>query len=107
MPGYTLQDGVTLKNKLGAATHEALETAETDYARNRLWDFAAGQAPKGNFDTAHLRAIHRHLFQDVYEWAGRTRDEPVRLSDGEIATEPILRKIDGKPFTGAAHCETT
>ncbi|MFD0760365.1 hypothetical protein [Arthrobacter ulcerisalmonis] len=24
------------------------------------------------FDGAHLRAIHGHLFQDVYEWAGST-----------------------------------
>lgn len=29
---------------------------------------------------------------------GRTRDERALLSDGTIATEPILRKIDGKPF---------
>src|SRR6202035_5110762 len=38
-------------------------------------------------------------FQDVYEWAGRTRDEKVALSDGTVAMEPMLRKIDGKLFT--------
>jgi len=27
----------------------------------------------GNFDLAHLCAIHERLFQDVYEWAGRLR----------------------------------
>lgn len=26
-----------------------------------------------SFDGAHVRAIHRHLFQDVYEWAGEYR----------------------------------
>ena len=26
--------------------------------------------PRGAFDLAHLRAIHRHLFQDIYDWAG-------------------------------------
>ncbi|MFN7921954.1 MAG: Fic family protein [Bryobacteraceae bacterium] len=57
-----------------------------------------GQGPSGKFDAAHLKAIHRHLFQDVFEWAGRTRDERVRLSDGTIATEPVLRKLHGKPF---------
>jgi cell filamentation protein len=62
LPGYTQQDGVTLKNKLGATTHEKLEAAETDYVRNRLWDFAAGHGSKGNFDSVHLKAIHRHLF---------------------------------------------
>ncbi|MBD2760883.1 Fic family protein [Yimella sp. cx-573] len=25
------------------------------------------------FNNAHLRAIHRHLFQDVYDWAGQHR----------------------------------
>lgn len=98
MPGYTLSDGVTLKNKLGLTTHESLEAAETDFVRNRLWDFASGQGPPGSFDAEHLKAIHRHLFQDVYEWAGHTRDERVALSDGAIATEPTLRKVDGKPF---------
>jgi cell filamentation protein len=98
LPGYTLEDGLTLKNMLRAADHETLEAAETDYVRNRLWDFMSGQGPKGTFDAAHLKAIHRHLFEDVYEWAGHTRDERVRLSDGSVATEPVLRKVDGKPF---------
>ncbi len=25
----------------------------------------------GNFDRAHLQAIHKHIFQDVYDWAGK------------------------------------
>jgi len=52
----------------------------------------------GNFDAGHLKAIHQHLFQDVFEWAGRTRDEKVTLSDGTVATEPLLRKVDGNLF---------
>jgi cell filamentation protein len=28
---------------------------------------------KGRFDLAHLQAIHRCLFGDVYEWAGQLR----------------------------------
>ena len=27
----------------------------------------------GNFDRAHLQAIHKHIFQDVFEWAGKLR----------------------------------
>jgi hypothetical protein len=98
LPGYTLPDGLTLKNKLGATSHEALEAAEGDFVTSRLLDFERRQGPKGQFDAAHLKAIHRHLFQDIYEWAGRTRDERVKLPDGTIATEPILRKVNGKPF---------
>ncbi len=98
MPGYTLPNGLTLKNKLGLSSYEALEAAETAYVADRLLEIRLLQGPKGNFDAEHLKAIHRHLFQDVYEWAGRTRNEPVALSDGTIATESVLRKIDGKPF---------
>jgi fido (protein-threonine AMPylation protein) len=32
------------------------------------------------------------------EVAGHTRDEKVMLSDGAVATEPLLRKVDGRPF---------
>lgn len=98
MPGYTLDDGITVKNKLGATSHNELEAKEADYVSNRLLQIELGHGPSGQFDTAHLKAIHRHLFQDVYEWAGHTRDEKVELSDGTVATEPMLRKVDGKPF---------
>ncbi|WP_426692776.1 Fic family protein [Sphingomonas sediminicola] len=36
--------------------------------------------PEGNYDTAHYRALHRYLFQDVYEWAGEYRT--IRTSKG-------------------------
>jgi cell filamentation protein len=29
--------------------------------------------PAGDLDYGHYRAIHHHLFQDVYEWAGQPR----------------------------------
>jgi cell filamentation protein len=103
LPGYTLRDGLTLKNKFGLGTHEALEIAETRCVTYRLLEIPAGEGPAGKFDAEHLKAIHRHLFQDVYEWAVHTRDECVALSDGTIATEPVLRKIDGEPFMEGPH----
>jgi cell filamentation protein len=36
--------------------------------------------PTGDLDVAHYRAIHHHLFQDVYKWAGEFRT--VRISKG-------------------------
>lgn len=35
----------------------------------------------GGFDARHYRAVHRHLFQDVYAWAGEYRT--VRIAKGE------------------------
>jgi cell filamentation protein len=36
--------------------------------------------PDGAYDVAHYRRVHRHLFQDVYAWAGKYRT--VRTSKG-------------------------
>jgi cell filamentation protein len=101
VPGYTLADGV-LKNKLGAVTHEQLQRLEGQFVAARYIEIQLGHGPAGQFDAAHLKAIHRHLFQDVYEWAGHTRDEPVKLADGAVASEPLLRKVDGGAFLDGA-----
>jgi cell filamentation protein len=98
VPHYTHPGTDTLKNKLGATTHDELERYEEPLVAMRDTEIMAGHLPTRQFDGAHLRAIHRHLFQDVFEWAGRTRDEEVPLSDGTIATDPFMRKADGSAF---------
>ena len=34
---------------------------------------AEERLPEGELDFAHYRALHRHFFQDVYDWAGEIR----------------------------------
>lgn len=65
-----------LINKLGIRTAEALEAFEGEISSER----AAEPLPPGRLSVSHFRAIHRHLFQDVYRWAGRFRT--VRMSKG-------------------------
>lgn len=36
--------------------------------------------PQGHFDLQHYLALHHHLFQDVYEWAGQIRT--IRIGKG-------------------------
>ena len=36
--------------------------------------------PRGDFDVRHLKAIHGHIFQDVFDWAGQFRT--VNISKG-------------------------
>lgn len=40
------------------------------------------QAIPGNLDLAHLQQIHRFLFQDVYDWAGKLRT--VNIAKGSL-----------------------
>lgn len=58
-----------LRNKLDILDSEKLEVAERLLVTQR----AAEGVPQGQFDLPHLCAIHRHLFQDVYDWAGEIR----------------------------------
>lgn len=58
-----------LRNLHGLTDPDELDKIERRLVTNR---FAEG-VPTGDFDLAHLRAIHRHLFQDVYDWAGDIR----------------------------------
>ncbi len=61
-----------LKNRLGITEAATLEQAEAALVATRSYELS--QTPlEGRFDLAHLQAIHRHLFNDVYEWAGQLR----------------------------------
>ncbi len=65
-----------LKNKLGTRDPELLRKQEE--ARTAIRAFELYFNPiEGEFDYAHLKAIHAYLFQDIYEWAGEERTAPV------------------------------
>ena len=81
---YLDPDTGVLRNNLGIHDAAILEQHEADYAAARSYELA--QRPiEGNFDLAHLRAIHRHLFGDVYDWAGELRDVDVTKGDSFFA----------------------
>jgi cell filamentation protein len=50
---------------------------------------------KGSFDTRHLQAIHRHIFQDIYDWAGKFRTVNISKSSDTFAFhEHIVSCLD-------------
>ncbi|BAV65547.1 Fic/DOC family protein [Sphingobium cloacae] len=65
-----------LRNRLNLTDPADLEAFETEITTAR----ATEPLPNGRFGIAHYRAIHRHLFQDVYVWAGNFRT--VRIAKG-------------------------
>lgn len=99
MTNYTYRGTHTVKNTFGVTDYDEFERIEAAIVKARYTEIAAGSGPIGQFDGGLIKAFHRHLFQDVYEWAGRTRDERVALSDGTVATMPTMRKAEGKLFT--------
>lgn len=52
-----------------------------DYEQLMFDSRAQEDLPDGNFDFEHYRSLHRHFFQDVYEWAGECRT--IRTGKGQ------------------------
>lgn len=92
-----------LRNRLNLRTAEELEKFETFMTAQRAREplpLGRLDRPGWRFSFARYQAIHRHLFQDVYEWAGRIRT--VRMSKGgnpfcfpEHIEREMLRLFDG------------
>lgn len=71
---YTYENSTVLINKLDLRSRSALDDFEAEISSAR----AREPLPAGDLDFAHYCAVHHHLFQDVYEWAGKPRT--VRIS---------------------------
>jgi len=89
-----------LKNLRNIRDSEVLSEFEAEAAGRRLLELTASPA-EGQFNTVHLRAIHKYIFQDVFAWAGHFRT--VDISKGghqfaradflEIALADLFRKL--------------
>ena len=86
---YIDQSSGCLRNRLGIKDAGELSKAETALVLNRCYELGQASFDKAadkTFDFDHLKGIHKHLFQDVYEWAGQARQ--VDLSKGETPFLP-------------------
>lgn len=74
---YTDGKGV-FKNLLGQTDPEALRVAEYACTKSRSAEILGGHVRLNvsGFGLERQVAIHKHLFQDVYEWAGKIRTVP-------------------------------
>ena len=86
-PDYTV-----LRNRLAIRDAPALEAAERELVAQRLVE----PLPGGDFDLDHLKAIHRHLFQDVYAWAGELRTVEIARDGSRFQPRRFIE-------TGMAH----
>ena len=61
-----------LKNRLNIHDQKQLLKAETRIVSIRLYQLYDNPV-NGGFDFKHLCNIHKHIFQDIYGWAGELR----------------------------------
>ena len=121
MDPYVYPGTNVLRNLRDIRDPERLAVAEAIATTRRIAELPSD--PKiGNFDTAHLRAIHRHIFQDLFDWAGEFRTVNIARSgqmpfafpqhivasvqkfSSDLAREGYLAKLSHEKFVKrAAH----
>lgn len=78
-----------LKNKPGLRDSEAVRRYEYEQTVSRAAELQASPVA-GKFDLQHLKAIHKHLFQDVYAWAGEVRTVNIAKGGDSFASPAFV-----------------
>lgn len=94
---YVYPGTTVLRNKLGITDGIALAQREGDLALVRALQLRAHPI-KGSFDLVHFRAIHRHIFQDVYSWAGEIRTVAISKGDTMFALPQYVESYGNQLF---------
>ena len=105
-----------LRNKRDIRDAATLDKFEHERSAFRIAELEINPKP-GEFDLDHLKAIHQHLFQDVYDWAGKPRSVFIMkggsmfahpdfietywsMEQKKLEAQNFLRGMDKEKFTG-------
>ena len=92
-PPYFVPGTTLLRNNFGADDQTVLTDLEYVATAGRIagWHCRLANGDVGT-DDLDIRAIHRHLFGDVYEWAGDFRVTELRLGDDVFARRASVQR---------------
>jgi cell filamentation protein len=95
---YTYPGTDTLRNRLGITDDKTLTEAE-----RRLTQARGAEAARLTFPATAdgYRALHKHLFQDLYDWAGQDRTVNIAKGGSSFAAVPYLARELDKLFADA------
>jgi len=98
---YVYPGTTVLRNRPGLRDAQQLQ----QYEYRRTAERALGlfeQPISGAFDLDHLKRIHRHLFQDVYDWAGMVRTVSITKDTSTFAMPLQIESYGRKVFDDLA-----
>lgn len=81
--GYFVEVGDTMPNKLNISDAKELEATEYDITAQKSQDILKNYKPK-TFDFNCLLDIHRQLFEDIYDFAGKVRTVNISKPDSPV-----------------------
>lgn len=83
---YTYENGV-LKNKFDIREYEELKKLEKNIIPIKL--IKIREQDFGNNNIESLKKIHKYLFEDLYEWAGKVRTVPIEKAEAILGNDTI------------------
>lgn len=105
---YCYSNSDILINRLDIRDQDILDQAEAEFTAERYRTYIPSQLSILDFSFEHLKALHYHLFQDLYEWAGQTRDVDISKGATRFCTwtriEPEAQKLF-RVIPALAKCE--
>lgn len=89
----------TFINLLGISSSNKLKDKEAGFTTIRSIELLQNTdlIPQ-TFDFAHLKSIHKYLFQDLYEWAGKPRSYDVKKGTDIFTPAKELPKFEAQVF---------
>lgn len=91
LPGYLYPNSNVLINKQNLRTNEELDAYERAETSFRALEIEL-KPIQGKFDFEHLKSIHKHLFQNVYDWAGQPREVTIAKGGTVFCPHPDLER---------------
>ena len=98
---YAYPGSSVLINKPGFRDEKALRAFEYEASAVRLAELAINPTA-GRFDVEHLKRIHAHIFQDVYEWAGKVRTVGISKGGTSFARPEYIESYGATLSAGLA-----
>lgn len=93
---YCYPNTDVLINKLNITNQKELFEAEVQLTSIRLQELQENPL-RGKYNFKHLKSIHKYIFQDLYDWAGKERT--VEIGKGNLfCTTPCIQSYANSVF---------
>ncbi len=104
---YFIPNTDILKNKLNITNNEQLKQIEKEVSLKKLTILNL-KPIEGNFDAKHLCNIHKFIFEDIYDFAGKYRKTNIAKQTSftdfnliELSLNELLNNIDERVINNA------
>jgi cell filamentation protein len=85
---YTSDTGI-LKNLFNIESADILDNIEEEITYSQI-GLISIDSVSGKFDAIHLKAVHKHIFGDIFAWAGEFRTVEILKESTRFASSDVL-----------------